>query len=39
LEKAGDNRDFNVIVNETPAFIDELKSLLNILESLEISAK
>ena len=39
LEQAGDNRDFNGIVNKTPAFIDELKLLLNILEYLEISAK
>ncbi|MCL2721626.1 MAG: transporter substrate-binding domain-containing protein [Treponema sp.] len=30
LEQAGDNHDFNIIVNETPAFIDALQSLLNI---------
>ncbi|MCL2765697.1 MAG: response regulator [Treponema sp.] len=31
LEQAGNNRNFAVIVNETPAFIDALQSLLNII--------
>jgi len=35
LEQAGDKRDFAVITNETPAFIDELQSLLNIIKYLE----
>jgi len=29
LEQAGDKRDFDLIVNETPAFIETLQSLLN----------
>jgi len=37
LEQAGDNRDYAVLVNETPEFIDALQSLLNIIKYREKS--
>jgi len=35
LEKAGQNRDFAVMTNETPAFIDSLQLLIDKLKSAE----
>jgi len=35
LEQAGVNRDFNLIVNETPAFFNSVSSLVETLQSAE----